>query len=228
MYTIGTPRLPPCVKGLIIANVAVFILQLLPGGIGNLVTGFGAMNPVLAFKYLQLWRLVTYMFLHSPDMLFHILFNMLSLWWFGAELEDIWGKRKFLIFYLICGVGSALFTIFYLLVNQPHVIVIGASGAVLGLLTAYAFYYPHRQILLFGIFPMKMRTLVIGYAAISIYFSMTGGGGNTAHIVHLGGIAVAVIYLKIAPAAWIEWNKRVYTWRSRRRIDKMTKGGKGS
>jgi membrane associated rhomboid family serine protease len=220
--TIQAPRLPPCVKGLIIANVAVFILQLLPGGIGNLVTGIGAMNPVAAFGRLQLWRLVTYMFLHSPDMIFHILFNMLSLWWFGVELEDLWGKRKFLIFYFVCGVGSGLFTLFYLFVN-PYVIVIGASGAVLGLLTAYAFYYPQRQVLFFGIFPMKMRTLVIGYAAISIFFSISGGGGNVSHIVHLGGIAVAYIYLKVAPAARAEWNKRVYLWRSRRQINKMTK-----
>jgi len=215
--------MPPCVKGLIIANVAVFILQLLPGGIGQLVTGLGAMNPVWAFGRLQLWRLVTYMFLHSPDMIFHILFNMLSLWWFGVELEDIWGRRKFLIFYFVCGVGSGLFTLFYLFVN-PHVIVIGASGAVLGLLTAYAFYYPQRQVLLFGIFPMRMRTLVIGYVAISLFFSLTGGGGNTSHIVHFGGIVVAYIYLKVAPAVWTEWNKRVYMWRSRRQIDRMTKG----
>ncbi|MDR2591771.1 MAG: rhomboid family intramembrane serine protease [Chitinispirillales bacterium] len=223
MYgTIQTPRLPPCVKGLIIANVAVFILQLLPGGIGDIVTGVGAMNPIYAFKYLQVWRLVTYMFLHSPDMIFHILFNMLSLWWFGVELEEIWGKLKFLIFYFICGIGSGFFTLFYLFVN-PHVIVIGASGAVLGLLTAYAIYYPQRHVMLFGIFPMRMRTLVIGYAVISVYFSIAGGGGNVSHIVHLGGIVVAYVYLKIAPAAWLEWNKRVYLWRSRRQIDRMTK-----
>jgi membrane associated rhomboid family serine protease len=224
MYQISTPRLPPCVKGLIIANVAVFILQLFPvGDIGKVVTNIGAMKPVLAFKYLQLWRLVTYMFLHSPDMLFHILFNMLSLWWFGVELEDIWGKVKFLIFYFVCGIGSGLFTVFYLFMNQPNVIVIGASGAVLGLLTAYAIYYPQRQVLFFGLFPMKMRTLVIGYAAISIFFSISGGGGNVSHIVHLGGIVVAYVYLKVAPVVSMEWNKRLYFWRSKRQIDKMTK-----
>jgi membrane associated rhomboid family serine protease len=213
MY-LNTPRLPPCVKGLIIANVAVFILQMIPGRIGDVVTGVGAMNPVLAFGHLQLWRLVTYMFLHSRDMIFHILFNMLSLYWFGVELEDIWGRRKFLFFYFVCGVGSGLFTLFYLLVN-PYVIVIGASGAVLGLLTAYAFYYPQRQVLIFGIFPMRMRTLVIGYAVISVFFSLTGGGGNVSHIVHMGGIVVAYVYLKIVPALWIELNKLMYSWRSR-------------
>jgi len=225
MYTFGTPRLSPCVKGLIIANVAVFIIQLLPG-IGDSVTKIGAMNPILAFKYHQFWRLVTYMFLHSPDMLFHILFNMLSLWWFGVELEDIWGRGKFLIFYFVCGIGSSLFTLFYLFLNQPYVIVIGASGAVLGLLTAYAFYYPQRQVLLFGLFPMRMRTLVIGYAAISVFFSFSGGGGTVSHVVHLGGIAVAYMYLKVVPSLRIEWNKRMYSWKTRRQIDRMTKGGK--
>jgi membrane associated rhomboid family serine protease len=147
---------------------------------------------------------------------------MLSLWWFGVELEDIWGWKKFLIFYFVCGVGSGLFTLFYLLVN-PYVIVIGASGAVLGLLTAYAIYYPQRQVLIFGLFPMRMRTLVIGYAVISVTFSITGGGGNVSHIVHLGGIVVAYVYMKIAPMLRMEWNKRWYLWRSRRQIDKMTK-----
>jgi len=220
----GQQKLSPCVKALIAANVAVFILQLVPGGFGGLVTGIGAMNPILAFGHLQLWRLVSYMFLHSQDMLFHILFNMLALWWFGVELEDIWGGRKFLLFYFVCGIGSGLFTLFYLLVN-PNVVVIGASGAVLGLLTAYAFYYPQRQVLLFGIFPMKMRTLVIGYAAISVFFSLTGGGGNVSHIVHLGGIVVAYLYLKGVPSVWMEFNRRLYLWRSRMQVNRMTKGG---
>jgi membrane associated rhomboid family serine protease len=160
---------------------------------------FGPMNhPGYALGRFQIWRLVTYMFLHSPDMIFHILFNMLSLYWFGVELEDMWGRRKFLLFYFACGAGSGLFTLFYLLVN-PYVVVIGASGAVLGLLTAYAMYYPRRQVLIFGLFPMRMRTLVLGYAAISVFFSLSGGGGNVSHIVHLGGIVVAYLYLKVAP-----------------------------
>jgi len=68
-----------------------------------------------------------------------------------------------------------------------------------------------------------MRTLVIGYAAISVFFSISGGGGNVSHVVHLGGIVIAYLYLKAAPAGWIAWNKRMYTWRSRRQINKMTK-----
>jgi membrane associated rhomboid family serine protease len=221
MY-LNTPKLTPCVKGLIIANAAVFFVQMFTGGTYGIVTGYGAMNPVAAFYYFQLWRPVTYMFLHSQENFFHILFNMLSLWWFGTELEDIWGKRKFLLFYFVCGIGSGFFTLFYLLVN-PEIIVIGASGAVLGLLTAYAFYYPQRQVLFFGLFPMRMRTLVLGYAAISVIFSFTGRNGDVSHIVHLGGIVVAYAYLKIVPTLWILFNRQVYLWRSRRQIDRMTK-----
>jgi len=193
MY-INTPRLTPCVKGLIIANVAIYIVQLIPG-IGNFVTMVGALIPLNTFFGLQLWRLVTYMFLHSSYDIFHILFNMLSLYWFGVELEDIWGRRKFLIFYLVCGVGAGLFSLFNLIMI-PTVPVVGASGAVLGLLTAYAFYYPERQLFFFGIFPLKVRTLVIGYAVLSIVFSI-GNVGNIAHIVHLGGIAVGYAFLKV-------------------------------
>jgi membrane associated rhomboid family serine protease len=90
-------KLSPYVKGIVIANVVAFILQLLPV-IGDTVTSFGSLMPARAIFKLEFWRPVTYMFLHSPDMLFHILFNMLILWWFGTELEDLWGGKKFLIF----------------------------------------------------------------------------------------------------------------------------------
>ena len=192
-----SPKLPPCVKGLIIANVVVFIIQMLPR-VGDFVTLYGGNVPLLTFGDLQLWRLVTYMFLHSPDMLFHILFNMLALWWFGIELEEIWGVKKFLIFYFVSGVGAGLFSLFYLLGSQM-VLVIGASGAVLAVLTAYAHYYPTRTVLLFFIIPMKVRTLVIGYAVISVLMSLNVNAGGTSHITHLGGILIAWGYLKLYP-----------------------------
>jgi len=189
-----TPKISPYVKGLIIANAVAFILQML---FGDLITRFGAMIPHDTFLGLQLWRLVSYMFLHSQSMFLHILFNMLILWWFGTELEDLWGGKKFLIFYFICGIGAGLFSLLYLL-NNPYVWVIGASGAVLGILTAYAHYYPSRQVLLFFVIPVKMRTLVIGYALFSVFFSFSPHG-NVAHLTHLGGILIAWLYLKKFP-----------------------------
>jgi len=209
-----TQKMSPYVKGLIIANVAIFVLQMLPG-IGGYVTGLGGLNPLSAYLGFELWRLVTYMFLHSTDMLFHILFNMLALWWFGAELEDIWGGKKFLLFYFICGIGAGLFSLLYLFIN-PFVLIVGASGAVLGVLTAYAHYYPNRQVLLFFILPIKVRTLVIGYAAISVLMTFNGGGG-TSHLTHLGGIVVAWIYLKLFPMLQTEIGKWLYAQKLKNR-----------
>jgi len=212
-----SPKLSPCVKALIAANVAVFIIQMLPFfGVGNFVTNYGGNFPPATFLGLQLWRLVTYMFLHSTDMLFHILFNMLALWWFGVELEDIWGAKKFLIFYFVCGIGAGLFSIFYLFIN-PIVLVIGASGAVLGILTAYAHYYPTRTVMLFFIIPMKIRTLVIGYAVISVLMSLNTAAGGTSHITHLGGIVVAWCYLKFLPSIQLAVRKKMYIWKNRTR-----------
>ena len=215
MYESQYPKISPCVQGLIIANVAAFFAQLLTGGDDGLVTVYGGMQPVHAFLHLELWRLVSYMFLHDPNSMFHIIFNMLALWWFGPELEDIWGGRKFLIFYFVCGIGAGLFSFFNLFIN-PGVLVIGASGAVLGLLTAYALYYPDRQVLLFFVLPMKMRTLIIGYAVISVLLSFTGGG-KVSHITHLGGIVVAFLYLKIFPFIELWFRKRVYVWKMKMR-----------
>ncbi|MDR3012143.1 MAG: rhomboid family intramembrane serine protease [Chitinispirillales bacterium] len=208
-----TPKISPCVKGLIIANAVVFVLQLLPF-IGDTVTRYGAMMPWATFTQFQFWRLATYMFLHSPDMLFHILFNMLALWWFGMELEDIWGGRKFLTFYFICGIGAGLFSLFYLFI-APFVWVIGASGAVLGILTAYAHYYPTRQVLLFFVFPVKVRTLVIGYAIISVLLSLQSGPGGTAHLTHLGGILIAWLYLKFFPLVQFNVGRWLYNMKKK-------------
>jgi membrane associated rhomboid family serine protease len=215
-----SPRLSPCIKGLIAANVAVFILQMVAG---PRVANWGGNFPYAIFFEFQVWRLVSYMFLHSPDMLFHILFNMLALWWFGMELEERWGAKKFLIFYFVCGVGAGLFSFFYLLTGQS-VLVIGASGAVLGVLTAYAYYYPTRTVLLFFIIPMKIRTLVIGYAVISVLMSLNVAPGGTSHITHLGGIVVAWCYLRFQPLILTFYSrielavrKKMYIWKNRTR-----------
>jgi membrane associated rhomboid family serine protease len=183
--------------------------------IGRPIFEYGAMSPWHVFFQFQLTRTVTYMFLHDINGIFHILFNMLALVWFGVEIEDLWGKWKFLRFYLICGAGAALFTVFYLLMGE-NVVVIGASGAVLAVLTAYAMYYPERQILLFFVLPMKIRTLIIIYAVLSVVLSF-GGAGGISHITHLGGIAVAWIYLKLVPMLQFQCRKKIYLWKNRKR-----------
>jgi membrane associated rhomboid family serine protease len=201
------------VRALLIANLAVFIVQWLPG-IGPLLFKFGSIVSYDIFAQGQVWRLVTYMFLHSVTTVFHFLFNMLALWMFGPELEERWGTRRFLSFYALCGVGAGLFSMFYLFSPVTRFLpVIGASGAVLGLLTAYACYFPDRQVLLFFVLPIRVWMLVAGYAVLSLVFALSQRGGVVAHLIHFGGIAVAFAYVK----SYARIEARFDEFRSRRR-----------
>jgi len=211
-YGGGQFRISAAVKWLVIVNAVFFIFQLIPR-IGPEVTLLGGLNPTAAFLHLQVWRLFTYMFLHGS--FFHILFNMLALYWFGQELEEMWGIKKFLIFYFICGVGAGLFSLLNLITN-PYVLVIGASGAVLGVLTAYAHYFPNRQVLLFFIIPVRVRTLVIGYAILSVFMVSSQAGGTISHLTHLGGIAIAWIYMRYASKVEMIINRHIYSWNTRK------------
>jgi membrane associated rhomboid family serine protease len=210
MLPFGPSNTPRAVKTLLIANLAIFVLEILPY-VGRYVLGLGALVPDPTFIGGQIWRLVTYMFLHAPGSPFHILFNMLVLWMFGVEMETMWGTKRFTIFYFICGIGSGMFSLFSLLDPRMAMTpVIGASGAVLGVITIYAYYFPHRQILLFFILPINIRIFVIGYAIFSLLGSF-GGGGGISHLTHLGGIAIAFLYIKLYPLVdswWTDFRRR--------------------
>jgi membrane associated rhomboid family serine protease len=185
-------------KALLIATGAVFVLQFLPV-IGPFLDRFCMLSAQTVFLKGQIWRLATFMFMHSTMDIFHLLFNLLALWMFGGELEELWGTRKFVALYFLFGIGSGLFCALYLFDPiMRFTPIIGASGAVMGLLTAFAIYHPNRRILLFFVIPIRAWTLVIGFAAFSILFAFTQGGG-VAHLVHLGGIVVAFAYLKMWP-----------------------------
>lgn len=206
------------VKALLVANGAVFLLQLLPG-IGDTVEHFGTLYPAETFLGGQLWRCVSYMFLHSTHDILHLLFNMLALWMFGGELEEKWGTRTFVVHYFLFGIGSGLFSALYLLHPLMRLTAImGASGAVMGLLTAYAVYYPDRRILLFFVIPVRAWMLVAGFAVISLVLGFTQGSG-IAHFVHLGGIVVAFAYLRGVPYAngWLDLQKSMAAERTQRR-----------
>ncbi len=193
------------IKYLLIANAVVFLLQLLTG---RALIYLGSLIPYHTFVGGQIWRTCTYMFLHSPVNFFHIIFNMFILWQFGLVIENIFGSRRFLLFYLICGVGSSLFSLFSLFDPVARFIpVIGASGAVIGVLTAYAYFFPHSKVLLFFVIPVNVKIVVIGYAIISFFGAFGAGGGTISHLTHLGGIVVAYIYLKIYPGFY---NKRFH------------------
>ena len=195
---IGVPTFPRGIRALVVATVAVWVVQIVPGA-GSALSGWFDLVPYKTFGHLQIWRLVTYLFLHDPSGPFHLLFNMLTLWMFGAELEEQWGTRRFVVFYLAAGAGSGLLSL--LTVFSPvmwFTPVIGASGAVLALLTVYALYFPRRQMLLFFLFPVNVIAAVIIFGAISLMGAMRSWG-NVSHLTHLGGIAAGFLYVKGFP-----------------------------
>jgi|WetSurMetagenome_2_1015567.scaffolds.fasta_scaffold00077_53 membrane associated rhomboid family serine protease len=194
----GFPQFTRGIRALVVVTTAVWILQLLPG-VGAVVSALLDLTPFRAFGHLQLWRIVTYAFCHDTAGPFHILFNMFTLWMFGAEIEDMWGTRRFVVFYLCAAAGSALFSL--AAIFSPvmwYTPVIGASGAVIALLTVYALYFPRRQILLFFLFPVNVVAAVVIFGAISL-LGAVHSWGNVSHLTHLGGIAVGFAYVKGFP-----------------------------
>jgi membrane associated rhomboid family serine protease len=181
-------------KALIAANVALFVIT----AVQPQLREYLGLMPMLVVHQFWVWQLATYMFLHAG--LFHILFNMLALWMFGAELERIWGTRYFLKFYLLTGVGAGALTVLFSLLpfgfaqQVQHSVIVGASGAIFGLLLAYAMYFPERPILLIVFWvPAKWCVTILG--AIALFSSLSDTGG-TANATHLGGLIVGYLLLK--------------------------------
>ena len=185
---------PPIVKNLIIINVLVFLAQkILP--IGEILTNYGALyfwdNPNF-----HLYQYLTSMFLH--DSIAHLFFNMFMLWMFGKFFEYEIGSRRFLIYYLICGIGAS---IFFMVANwldyNPFVAVIGASGAIYGILMAFAVMHPNERIaLLFFPVPIKAKYFVLGMIAIEFLLGMMQSGSLIAHLAHVGGMLFGYLLLK--------------------------------
>ena len=198
------------VKMLLMLNVIGFLAQMIWGGF--IIVNLGLV-PYLAWSELRVWQFVTYLFLHGD--FFHILFNMYALWMFGGELEAAWGFMPFLRYYFVSGIGAGLF---HTLVT-PHSLIptIGASGAVSGIMAAYALMYPERelQLLLFFIIPvrMKAKVLAIGLAVISLFFGAMGSPDRIAHFAHLGGMAIGaayfmVVFRRFSPFVWLAERRR--------------------
>src|SRR3954471_15571632 len=170
------------VRFLLIANVVIFFAQ-------NTVTGFTenfALIPALALQ--RPWTVVTYMFLHGG--LTHILFNMIGLWIAGTRVESRLGSERFIILYFVSGLTAAGFAFLF----AYNAAVIGASGAIFGLMMAYAYFWPRDKFLIYFVIPVEARVLVVVYTAISIFGLKSGGG--TAHYAHLGGLVGAFVYLQ--------------------------------
>jgi membrane associated rhomboid family serine protease len=212
--------LPVVIKNLLIINALVWLAQITVG------VGEVPINELFALYHFDspnfhYWQFFTYMFLHSQDF-FHILFNMFALWMFGSTLENLWGPSRFLIFYLICGVGAAItqelalsydvspFKELYLSgqlsdfdwLQKVNVPTLGASGAVMGIFAAFAYTFPNSQMIILPIpFPIKAKWALLGLAVLDIIGGVSSESTGIAHFAHLGGAAVGIIIVLI-------WNRK--------------------
>jgi membrane associated rhomboid family serine protease len=203
-FSFGPGPISTALKALIGANVVMFVAQFvfpITTELFGLHPGWVIPAPSMprAEHSLWLWQVASYMFLHGG--IFHIVFNMLALWMFGAELERMWGTRYFLKFYLVTGVGAGALTVLFSLLpfafarQLQYVNVIGASGAIYGLLLAYALYFPDRPIYMYFVFPIPAKIFVAIMGAIAFFSSMSEVGG-VANATHLGGLLVGYVFLK--------------------------------
>ena len=181
-------NLPRAVRVLLFANLILFVVDFSTHG--QFVRNWLALDPYRTIHQFEVWRLGTYLFVHdlNPPFL-HILINMLLLWMFGTPLAETMGERKFWWFYLTTGVFSGLCSlVFYSITNNPTTI-IGASGALFGLMFAFAKYFPTQQFLILFLFPVQARYAVIIFGAIELLSIMAND--RIAHIAHLGGALFA-------------------------------------
>jgi membrane associated rhomboid family serine protease len=195
--TIGFGRpWTPMVKRLIIINCAVFVLQLF--GFQEFFLRYFALNTDLAFSRLMIWQFFTYMFLHGGA--WHLFFNMFALWMFGSEMEDFFGRKEFLFYYFMTGIGAGLILWILDLVTGQRSLTVGASGAVFGILLAYGLVYARRQItlLIFFFLPVTMeaRTFVIAFAVMELLLGISPDTTGVAHFAHLGGMLFGYLYFK--------------------------------
>lgn len=211
---------PPVVKNLIIINVLVYIAQLTLG------RQFGLTEKIMLYPVedpnFHPYQLVTHMFAHAPNLIAHIVFNMFALWMFGRILENHWGGKRFLIFYLICGLGAACFHLGVEAITWQRMVeafnngnmarfqelqqsvgpALGASGAVMGVLAAFGYLFPNTELyIMFIPVPIKAKWAVLGMAAFDLFGGLTNfSGDNVAHFAHLGGAITGFILVFI-------WNR---------------------
>jgi membrane associated rhomboid family serine protease len=193
--------MPPATRTLILINVGVYILE---KASPNLMLGLFALWP-LGTRNFHVWQPITYAFLHDPSNLAHILFNMFALWMFGRTLEQYWGSRRFVIYYLICVLAAAVTQLAVEGASGVQEETIGASGGIFGVLLAFAWYFPRQPLFIIPIpIPIPAWLFVTGYALLELFFGVTGHEQGVAHFAHLGGLlggALCILY-----------------WRARRRF----------
>lgn len=215
----GFSFFPPVIKYLMIINGIVYLLQIFLGQF-YFTDNTGRLNNLENYllKYFALiplgegfrpWQLITFQFMHGSFS--HILFNMLYLWMFGTELENLWGSRKFLVYYLTCGIGAGLTQLFLSPLFEGSIgPTVGASGGIYGLLMAFALFFPRRPIYLYFFIPIPAMYL-IGFMILLELFSI-GDLSLTAHLAHIGGASIGLVYILV---------ERYYNWSIDGLIDKI-------
>ena len=235
------PPFTPAVKQLLIANCAVFLLFALLGALGGTALLAGWLYTHLGLEgyavvHGEIWQLVTYAFLHAG--LLHLLFNMLALWMFGAQLEIDWGYSLFMQFYFFCVIGAALITVAIsftgILGVSPRTLTVGASGGIYGLLLAFGMLHGNSEIMLFPLpFLIKAKYFVIGIIFLALYGALSSAhnlGQSTAYMAHLGGLLFGYIFLKFVPRRGLGFvtserffgiRNSYYRWKRRRAARKF-------
>lgn len=230
-YAFGPGRWTPAVRAIILTNGVVFLATLV---MPQLIVGLLGLSPQDVLTSGRIWEPATYLFVHSPRSFGHVLFNMLAVWMFGVELERRWGTVAFAKYYFVTGIGAGLTTVLVSLLpfaaTAPvyYTTTVGASGAVYGLLLAWALIFPHRQILFMLIFPLPARVFVLILGGIAFLSALGAGGGPVAHMTHLGGLVVGWIYLKGPKNLRLDLQYHLTRWRMermRRRFD-VHRGGR--
>jgi rhomboid family protein len=233
--SIGYPRWTRAVKVIIIACAITFLVQII---MGRSFTNTFGLTPWNVTHNGSIWQLATYIFLHDTGNILHILFNMLGLWMFGSELEQVWGTRQFTRFFFVCGIGAGItiVAVVFLFGGNPLVTTIGASGAVYGILLAFGMLFPDR-IIYWLIFPIPAKYFVMILGGIAFFSSISASNSGVAHVAHLGGMVCGYIYMKargmsrrrhrtrISMKDWYgQWQRR----RLRRKFDVYYKGRHGN
>ncbi len=196
------PSVTPVVRWLLIANIVIFIPGFLIQTLSRFLYEWFSVLPISSFHMIQLWRPITYQFLHGG--IFHVFFNMLVLFFFGPMLEQMWGSRRFAFFYLACGAAGGILYIILVLfrILEPGVMV-GASGAIYGMLAAGAILFPNLRVFVMGIFPIPLSVLAILLVVFSV-LNFLGGQNAGGEAAHLAGMAVGAAYV-----VWRPWMDKI-------------------
>ena len=204
--------MPPVVKNLLIINALVFFANIVLGKYGIDLSEHLALYNWKSEKF-KVWQLVTHLFMHGGNVsdpeggFLHLFSNMFALWMFGSVLEGYFGSKRFLTFYMVCGVGAAILYLIVQTINQSPIDqgCVGASGAVFGILFGFGYLFPNTLLYLYFMFPVKAKYFIAFYALFELYAGIKNSAGdNVAHFAHIGGMIVAFIIIKI----WNQTNRK--------------------